>query len=214
MDAKEYTVVSSCEIYSLREHSWIMVKEEWPFEESYIYGTCQPLNGTFHWLVRQTNSKQVIVAFNLSSEKFQLLNLNFLFMKPWPSLDVVRGLLCLTMGIEVTEVWAMTEYGVANSWTLLYTLQPLGPCFSICLPFIFLSHDSEEVLLTERLSHDVDDDEELFFTLSNFYEHHFWYDIKNKTRRIFEIQNMPDGLCILSGSTVGSLLLLDVDCDN
>jgi F-box interacting protein len=206
LDAKGYKVVSSCETYSLRKHSWRMVEEEWPFEESYIY-KYTALNSTFHWLVCQTNSEEVIVAFNLSSEKFQVLNLNFLFMKPRPALDVVRGLLCLIMGMEVTEFWVMKEYGVANSWTLLYTVQPLGPCVYIRRPSIFLSHDSEEVLITQRLR---DDDDHEFYP---FYEHHFWYDIKNKTRRIFEIQNMPHGLYTLFAS-VGSLLLLDVDCDN
>jgi hypothetical protein len=81
--------------------------------------------------------------------------------------SALRGLLCLTTGIEVREFWVMKEYGVANSWTLLYTVQPLGPCFSICHPSIFLSHDSEEVLISERLS--VHDGEELLFSWSGFY---------------------------------------------
>ncbi|XP_059437073.1 F-box protein CPR1-like [Corylus avellana] len=204
----------SPEVYSLREHSWRMVEDEWPFEKSSIFSNCLGwpflngnfhwlvpfLNGNFHWLVTQSNSKQVIVAFNLSTEKFQVLDeipVNFgLFLNECVTFVVLRGWLCLTID---RDVWVMKEYGVANSWTLLYTMQ-LDPAPSTYLPLVF-SHDGEEVLtgekeITERDFHQL-----------------FWYDIKNKTCKIVEIQNMPNSFS-KPCTCMGSLLLLDVDRDN
>ncbi|XP_059436742.1 F-box protein CPR1-like [Corylus avellana] len=194
--------VYSRELYSLREHSWRMVKEKWPLKESYIYSDWPAfLNGTFHWWVGRTNFKKVIVTFNLSTEKFQVPNFDFFFfMKPCVNILVLRGWLCLIVGEEVKEVWVMKEYGVANSWTLLYTVQ-LDSAFYICRPLLF-SHDGGEEVLTREKEIIERDLHQLF-----------WYDIKNKTHRIVEIQNMPSGL-YMSYTCVGSLLLLDADHDN
>jgi len=191
--------VYSLDIYSLREHSWRIVEEEWPIEEPYsLSGPAIFSNGAFHWVAthRTTDLKKEHVAFDLSTEKFRVhaFPVNS-FIRGRVDLVDLGGWLCAVF-LDICEVWMMKEYGVSSSWTLLYWVQP---AFSNLPPLVF-SHEGKEVLTAEL----VDDKcVELY-----------WYDIKNKTRRIVEIQNMPNGL-FLPYTCVGStVLLLDANSDN
>ncbi|XP_059441821.1 F-box protein CPR1-like [Corylus avellana] len=188
----------SLEVYSLREHSWRMVEEEWPIVElSHFCYTCRAIfsNGAFHWMVTLVaDLKKVHVAFDLSTEKFRVhefpvnssINLRVFLVD-------LGGWLCAVFQ-DLCEVWVMKEYGIVSSWTLLYAMER---AFTNYPPLVF-SRDGEEVFTGELIeSH-----------LMELY----WYDIKKKTRRIVEIENIPVDL-ILPYFCVGSLLLLDADND-
>jgi len=190
--------VYSLDVYSLREHSWRMVEEEWPIEEPYslsapaIFSNC-----AFHWVVTpQTTDLKKHVAFDLSTEKFQVNVFPFnSFIKGCVHLMDLGGWLCAVF-LDICEVWVMKEYGVASSWTLLYWVQP---AFSNLPPLVF-SHDGEEVLTAELVE---PDGMELY-----------WYDIKRKTRKIVEIQNIPDNISLPYTCVGSTVLLLDADSDN
>ena len=81
-------------------------------------------------------------------------------------------------------------YGIVSSWTLLYVIEQA--LFNY--PPLVFSLDGEEVFTCEIESG------------LKFY----WYDIKKKTRRIVEFENISDD-GISPFICVGSLLLLDAD---
>ena len=188
----------SLEVYSLREHCWRMVKEEWPIVElSNFFGFCGSRaifsNGAFHWLVSlEAELKVVHVAFDLSTEKFRVhefpvhSSINSMCVE----LVDLGGLLCFAVDFsDLCEVWVMKEYGIVSSWTLLYTIERAFPNHP---PLVF-SRDGKEVFIG-----DIDGDLEFY-----------WYNIKKKTRRIVEFENLLNGS--LPFICVGSLLLLDAD---
>jgi hypothetical protein len=136
------------------------------------------------------------VAFDLSTEKFRVNVFPFnSFIKGCVDLVDLGGWLCAVF-LDICEVWVMKEYGVASSWTLLYWVQP---AFSNLPPLVF-SHDGEEVLTAELVE---PDGMELY-----------WYDIKRKTRKIVEIQNIPDNISLPYTCVGSTVLLLDADSDN
>jgi F-box interacting protein len=189
----------SLDIYSLRENSWRMVEEEWPVEEPYsLSGPYSFSNGAFHWVAtpRTMDLKKKHVAFDLSTEKFRVheFPVNFSIKKRVHFVDL-GGWLCAVFE-DLCEAWVMKEYGVSSSWTLLYWVQP---AFSNLSPLVF-SHEGKKVLTGE-----VMDDHCIEL---------YWYDIKKNTRKIVEIQNMPEYF-FLPYTCVGStVLLLDADSDN
>jgi F-box interacting protein len=165
------------ELYSMRGNSWRKVKEEWPLteESSSIFGYPSFSNGAVHWMVTFVDHRMVatlkIVAFDLSTEKFRVHAPPDPFLYEGPAkLNVLRGCLCFCIH---NQVWVMEEYGKPNSWTLLYKLRR---SFSFCESYVF-SHNGEEVL-TSALN-----DKRSSFEF-------FWYDIKKKTSRIVNIQNI------------------------
>jgi F-box interacting protein len=195
--------IYSLEIYSMREHSWRMVEEEWPIEVPYkILTGVSFSNGAFHWVVAsgETKLKKDHVTFDLSTEKFQVQTFPVSFStKGDPELVDFGGWLCAFFP-DLCEAWVMMEYGVSSSWTLLYAVEP---AFSKCQPLVF-SHDGEEVLTGEILESNSRAES---FSL-------YWYDIKRKTRRIVKIENVPPDP-YLPVVCVGSLVLLnDADSDN
>jgi F-box interacting protein len=189
----------SLEVYSLRGHCWRMVKEEWPIVElsefSGFFGRQAIFsNSAFHWLVSLVADLKVVhVAFDLGTEKFRVHEFPVYssINNKCVELADFGGLLCCAVVFsDLCEVWVMKEYGIVSSWTLLYAIEQ---AFSNYPPLVF-SRDGEEVFTCEL-------DGGLEF---------YWYDIKKKTRRIVEFENIPeDGISPFF--CAGSLLLLDAD---
>ncbi|XP_059437067.1 F-box protein CPR1-like [Corylus avellana] len=188
--------IYSLEVYSLREHSWRMVEEEWPIEEPYtISNEACFSNGAFHWVVTsdETNLKKYHVTFDLSTEKFrvQAFPINSSTKEDLELVDLGGWLFAFFP--QLCEVWVMKEYGLSSSWTLFYTVEP---AFSKYPPFVF-SHDGEEILTGEILGPNSRAES---FCL-------YWYDIKRKTQKIVSIENVPDLYAPVV--CVGSLILLN-----
>lgn len=198
--------------YSLRAHSWRRVEDEWPYEKSYICSNPEALssaslNGILHWLVTPVTDgvhlSQTLVGFDLATEKFRVYTLPVqsdcnamtrMALEVWGG----RILLCVCKDVSMgfNEVWVMKEYGVASSWTRLYTIVhgEVPWNFNHCKPLV-ISKDGNKVLM----EHDS--------------KHLFWYDIRKKSSRRVKIQGMP-GL-FQTVTCVGSLVLLHgYNCDS
>ncbi|XP_059441694.1 F-box protein CPR1-like [Corylus avellana] len=172
------------------------------------------LNGALHWLVTPLTEgarlSPTIVAFDLANEKFRV------FPQPVPlesldrnvnmALEVLGGrmLLCVCVcenaSVGFNDVWVMKEYGVASSWTWLYTIvgDELPWYFSYYKPLV-ISKDGNKVLMEQDR------------------EYLFWYDIRKKSGRRFNIRDMlrnksgrRDGFpsWFQTATCVGSLVLL------
>jgi hypothetical protein len=118
-------------------------------------------------------------------------------------LQVLGGSLCvsqLTVSQHTNsgdiDVWMMKEYEVASSWSQLCVV-PMTVFFS-GRPLMF-SKDGGKVLMEEKCTNKVN---------------LFWYDIKNKTRRIVENDHRISNKFWWTKTCRGSLLLLEGDNDN
>ncbi|PRQ48356.1 putative F-box associated interaction domain-containing protein [Rosa chinensis] len=125
-------------IFSFRANSWKRVKS-WKrlrsdLVKNFTKWTGVLLNEALHWLQRSIYRRQTVVAFDLGEEKFREI--------PLPPLDgdgssicssldvgvVFGGCLCVSKfdGTSSEEVqlylWIMKEYGVHESWTMLFKL--------------------------------------------------------------------------------------------
>jgi F-box interacting protein len=185
-------------VYSLKSHSWRRVEYQWPYkEESFIYsGPPVFSNGTFHWLVNSAPGISTLLTFDLTTEKFGVQTFPFesyLHVE----LEVLGGSLCVsgnTVGKGV-EVWMMKGYGLASSWSRLYTV----PVTFIYRRSLMFSKDGEKVLMED------DDSNKLF-----------WYNIKEKKFCGIVDQNVKHifNKYVWTADYVESLLLIDGDSDN
>ncbi|XP_026400331.1 F-box/kelch-repeat protein At3g06240-like [Papaver somniferum] len=126
------TMVSEVEIYTLGSNSWRTIRDT-PYN---ILGRLPGvfMNGVIHWLSNplpsRSNSKfsHVLLSFNMSEEVFLEIPYPVIFEKfEHVSLDAFKGLLCMlcchsNVGFEI---WVMSDYGVTDSWTKLYTIARL-----------------------------------------------------------------------------------------
>ncbi|KAL6292102.1 hypothetical protein ACE6H2_000244 [Prunus campanulata] len=194
-------VGSQVHIYSLKSNSWKRI-EDMPrncfgIHHDYLM-FC---NGALSCLVynRLCKNQVIILTLSLASEKYcqfrnpvHHLNIN----ESRLTLRVLGGCLCLCDTFLETQhdVWIMKEHGVAESWTLLYSIErgdlPWWIDF-MCVPLVF-SRNGEMVLLS--------DNNTIFF----------WYDLKEKSFKRAKFHGRP---CAYEMTVVcwGSLCLLDGD---
>ena len=171
-------------VYSLKANSWRIVEDEWPYKESRISSRPVFLNGVFRWLVKRAAGGIRLLAFHLTTEKFQDHTLT-LPVKPHlvKSLEVLGGSLCVSAQVVgAQDFWMMKE----TSWSPLCTVPRT-------FQRVVFSTDGQKILM------------EMDYGLDG--KNLFWYDIKKKTRRTYNCNSI--GNIIWAESCVGSLLLLD-----
>ncbi|KAI4334810.1 hypothetical protein L6164_013518 [Bauhinia variegata] len=123
-------------VFSLRTNLWKTVQEKFDYDLSGSLSLGTYLHGSVHWVARINEGPVVIVAFDLSEEKFKELPLpaaipNFdLF-----NVGVLRGCLCLlhSSGLSIHhEFWLMNEYGMKDSWRQILIAEPYSFLKPLC----------------------------------------------------------------------------------
>ncbi|KAJ0617162.1 putative F-box associated interaction domain-containing protein [Helianthus annuus] len=80
-------------------------------------------NGALHWIVRDQNSKRVIISYDLSKEQFKEIpqpeGEGCLLRFSWSSLGIMKECLCIIESSNFGDVWMMKKYNVKQSWELL-----------------------------------------------------------------------------------------------
>ncbi|KNA16347.1 hypothetical protein SOVF_089980 [Spinacia oleracea] len=136
-------------VYSLKDDSWRKARTpSVPFNFGYRRNVF--VNDSIHW-VGGVNENVAIVAFDLRDETFSTL--------PIPDCDslnrrgmyvgILDGCLCLSISyneLRDSDIWVMREYGVAGSWTKLFSIAKRNGhdaverpvCYSINLKELFV----------------------------------------------------------------------------
>ncbi|CAL8989764.1 unnamed protein product [Prunus brigantina] len=187
------------QIYSLKSNSWKKIQNALLF--SSISSGRTPImfcNGAMSWLMVNNEvdgNRHMIQTLNLASEKYCQFPFPLVLISDYISLEVLGGCLCLCVYDPTGyAVWIMKEYGVTESWTLLYSLEneavPSG-VGDFPKPLV-LSKNGEMVLIHNGRGF-------------------FWYDLRNKSFK--KVQVSCPLLTQLQKTTfyVGSLCLLDGD---
>lgn len=142
--------------------------------------------GSLHWVLPRTpdlNANSAIIAFNLATDEFSPL--------PQPHygdsdkdfmLDVgaLEGCLCVICNYSEVrvDVWIMKEYGVKESWTKLFSVEPSRTVSSLSYlkPLTYLGDDTgDEKILLEVNSNKI-----------------VWYDMKTKKLKRVKIDGCPN----------------------
>ncbi|XP_059647285.1 F-box/kelch-repeat protein At3g06240-like isoform X2 [Cornus florida] len=136
-------------VFSLKTGAWRRIQDV-PYDHSSLEPYSLVLvNGSIHWLTcRSSDYSSVIAAFDVAEEKFRdvpapsSIDNNRLVLH---GLGVFGEFLCVLVccNSNKTDVWAMKEYGVTESWTKFTTI--CKPYMHMMEPLCFLV--DEEVLL-------------------------------------------------------------------
>ncbi|KAK2987293.1 hypothetical protein RJ640_000250 [Escallonia rubra] len=133
---------------------------------------------------------RVIVAFKAGTKEFLVVpKMEKCYTDV--SVDVLEGCLCLLGGYGqcCTDVWVMTDYGVKESWTRLFTVGP---------PVVGAYHNLSS-LAYSRCRNEV---------LLNFNDKKLiWYDLKRKSVRDVPVRGLPSICC--AEVYVKSLVMID-----
>ncbi|KAK9987353.1 hypothetical protein SO802_032304 [Lithocarpus litseifolius] len=132
------------DVYSLSTGEWRILSASASLPLICAVTSCWPpafANGALHWIA-VTNDKQFVLVFDLRDEVFRQILLPELPGKMmWTRLSVYGNSIAgfeITRGIDqMTQIniWVMKEYGVASSWTPIFTadfafgeatLRPIG----------------------------------------------------------------------------------------
>ncbi|KAK3001050.1 hypothetical protein RJ639_020459 [Escallonia herrerae] len=140
------------EIYDLSTDSWreiyAIVPYVWYFPSSELL-----FNGHFHWWADdEDHGGESMLSFHISTEIFQQIRLPDVCAFPDGN---ERAFLVLNESIALLlfnpsqqtylDLWLMTEYGIADSWTKQFTI---GPLVQIEQPLLFWKHE----LLLEKFN--------------------------------------------------------------
>ncbi|KAK2967841.1 hypothetical protein RJ640_001783 [Escallonia rubra] len=133
------------EIYNLSTNSWREINAVVPFV---WFFPCSELlfNGHFHWWSDdEHHGGESILSFHISTEVFQQIQLPDVCAFPDGN---ERAFLVLNESIALVlynpsaqasfDIWLMIEYGVAESWTKLFTI---GPFVQVEHPLLFWKHE-------------------------------------------------------------------------
>nr|XP_004288242.2 PREDICTED: F-box protein CPR30-like isoform X1 [Fragaria vesca subsp. vesca] len=122
---------SIVEMFSLRTHTWERIESSVGFNvEPYCQGTL--VNDALHWL-NFYDDEQEIVCFDLAAKEFRGMWLPDFNNdgKSIRSLGVCEGCLFVSRYAEgvcdSVDLWVMREYGVSDSWTMLFCLKVPDP---------------------------------------------------------------------------------------
>ncbi|KAK2986251.1 hypothetical protein RJ640_021820 [Escallonia rubra] len=133
------------EIYNLSTNSWretdAVVPCVWFFPCSELL-----FNGHFHWWANyEDNDGESILSFHISTEVFHQIRLPNACAFPDGSEraflvlnESIALFLCNTLKQTSFDIWLMTEYGVAESWTKYFTI---GPLVQVERPVLFWKHE-------------------------------------------------------------------------
>ncbi|KAJ0082331.1 hypothetical protein Patl1_09773 [Pistacia atlantica] len=199
-------------VYSLKTNSWRKISNlpkylRYLFQFFYHlmfrrgYGVLA--SGSLHWVAPRrlelVDVPNLIVAFDLVKEEFRELslpdygdesdNINKNFQL---DVGVLEGSLCVVCYRDqvYADVWMMTEYGVKESWTKLFTVKRPGTmnCLAFLRPLAY-SKEGDKVLV------EVNGEKLL------------WYDLEKKRLRSVRINGGPDSFG--AEMCVGSLVPLN-----
>ena len=141
MEYYEGKIIRDVAVYSLRKNSWRVVETTKSSKKS--AHTMENQNGILldnhllHWIVRQSSDNhRRILCFDLQNEKWVpddiSVPVNFkddgYETRYHYKLAVLQGYLCVLIAksrhhdYETVDLWAMKEYGVAESWVTLLSL--------------------------------------------------------------------------------------------
>ncbi|KAK3025755.1 hypothetical protein RJ639_040447 [Escallonia herrerae] len=133
------------EIYNLSTNSWREINAVVPFV---WFFPCSELlfNGHFHWWADdEDHGGESMLSFHISTEVFQQIRLPDVCAFPDGN---ERGFLVLNESIALLlfnpskqtsfDIWLMTEYGIAESWTKQFTI---GPLVQVKRPVLFWKHE-------------------------------------------------------------------------
>ncbi|KAJ0806745.1 putative F-box domain, galactose oxidase/kelch, beta-propeller, F-box associated interaction [Helianthus annuus] len=108
------------QVLSLKSNEWKVIGEV-----MYTFMTADGVfcNGALHWIVRDQNSKRVIISYDLSKEQFKEIpqpeGEGCLLRYSWSSLGNMKECLCIMGYSNFGKVWMMKKYNVKQSWELL-----------------------------------------------------------------------------------------------
>ncbi|XP_059443596.1 F-box/kelch-repeat protein At3g06240-like [Corylus avellana] len=202
-DYKVLKIMELCEVnvYSLKAHSWRRVEDKWPYKDSSVFGKPIYFNGTLLWLVRNVTNRIRLLAFHLTTEKFEEQTLP-VQPRAIKTLEVLEGSICVSAyrpDAQCIEFWIMKE----TSWSQLCTLPvPLNLRYNKRLMEMGIG-------IQWRVVCSTDDGEKVLMEMDNNNNvNFFWYDIKKKTYSN-ALAHIGDKTWL--GTCVGSLFLLDGD---
>ncbi|XVF46216.1 hypothetical protein PTKIN_Ptkin03bG0009600 [Pterospermum kingtungense] len=129
--------ISEVKVYSLKTNTWRRVTEEVPNCFIRDHPRCWRMGGRFirgalHWFVQRNQPESpdfrcCILAFDVETEKYDEIELPD-GMKNLPEdnwrdtkfLGTLQGCLCVFSSGRDHYIWLMKDYGVKESWTLIY----------------------------------------------------------------------------------------------
>ncbi|KAI8558426.1 hypothetical protein RHMOL_Rhmol04G0092300 [Rhododendron molle] len=138
MGEYEFKLPPKVEIYTRGTRSWRGISSAVPSYRIVNYMWCQAfVDGAVHWVAYETcvggGVRNLIMLFNMASETFCEFKLPpTLAYQPPPSLSIKKfgqSLAVLCSGPRDAGgccIWVMKEYGVAESWTKLFSSNLLG----------------------------------------------------------------------------------------
>ncbi|KAK2991680.1 hypothetical protein RJ640_028268 [Escallonia rubra] len=138
------------EIYDLSTNSWRGIDAVVPYV---CFFPCSELlfNGAFHWWAYE-HGDECILSFHISTEVFQETRLPDVCAFPdgneraFLVLNESFALLLFNSSEQTSfDIWLMTQYGVAESWTKHSTI---GPLVHVERPIFFWKHE----LLLEKVN--------------------------------------------------------------
>ncbi|KAH7568328.1 hypothetical protein JRO89_XS07G0276300 [Xanthoceras sorbifolium] len=129
-------------VYSLRANSWRWIEDLPDYYSFYPFhqdsGTL--VAGTLNWMepIKNRESTDLIISFNLKSEKFSKLSVpgrTTTNVGEWDkTVNVLGGCLCLSRNHhseKFFDIWVMKEYGMRDNWTKLFSFSYLSIKFEI-----------------------------------------------------------------------------------
>uniref|UniRef100_A0A2N9IEE6 F-box domain-containing protein n=1 Tax=Fagus sylvatica TaxID=28930 RepID=A0A2N9IEE6_FAGSY len=177
---------SGSEVYSLKNDSWRRLPD-CPYNLRYLRAFAMLVSGALHWLVTskaESDRTNLILAFDLGVEEYQLVpHSDFSDKDCHMNVGVLGGCLTIYRNYYFThlDVWVMKDYGVKESWTIL---------FSVVLPFSVSSFTYERPVAYSKSGGEV-----LFeqFRMEDKNQRLAWYDLENnKIVKNVKIQGAPD----------------------
>ncbi|XP_055824041.1 F-box/kelch-repeat protein At3g06240-like [Solanum dulcamara] len=123
--------LASNKILALKSGSWRNIDNIF-YNYTHHKDTLIFVRGAFHWICRDIRlPKYFMLSFNISNEVYTEILLPDEICKNMPFINrvasVIEGMLCayctrLNEGVATFKLWVMKDYGIKESWTLLYTI--------------------------------------------------------------------------------------------
>ncbi|PQP94210.1 F-box protein CPR30 [Prunus yedoensis var. nudiflora] len=206
--ANEYEV----SVYSLKANSWKRIQNMpcsgFSLQNNHMVFSKGAL-GWLMWKKLHHELQYMIVTLDLASEKYREF--------PFPvdrideiensrlELDALGDYLCICVNrfMNRCEAWIMKEYGVTESWSLLYSIDTV---YSIDMLYAAEFQTYKPVVFSKN-------GKTVLLKMSKYFESDslVWYDLEKKSFKQVEISGLPDAFNFQPTICWGSLCLLDGD---
>ncbi|BFG13986.1 hypothetical protein CerSpe_002600 [Prunus speciosa] len=206
--ANEYEV----SVYSLKANSWKRI-QNMPCSGFSLHNNHMVFSkGALSWLMWKKlhhELQYMIVTLDLASEKYR----EFPFPvdrideieNSWLELDALGDHLCICVNrfMNRCEAWIMKEYGVTESWSLLYSIDTV---YSIDMLYAAEFQTYKPVVFSKN-------GKTVLLKMSKYFESDslVWYDLEKKSFKQVEISGLPGVFNFQPTICWGSLCLLDGD---